>query len=65
LPAAVRAEVVSGLAAANCFAAVRGEVLRLAPHLHVTNADVDRLLDALAAVLGRVSPGAPRSRSGG
>ena len=65
LPAAVRAEVVSGLAAANCFAAVRGEVLRLAPHLHVTDADVDRLLDALAAVLGRVSPGAPRSRSGG
>ena len=64
-PAAVRAEVVSGLAAANCFAAVRGEVLRLAPHLHVTDADVDRLLDALAAVLGRVSPGAPRSRSGG
>ena len=53
LPDAVRAEVVTGLAAANCFAAVRGEVLRLAPHVHVTDADVDRLLDALARVLAR------------
>ena len=53
LPDMVRAEVVAGLAAANCFAAVRGEVLRLAPHLHVTDADVDRLLDALAGVLAR------------
>jgi len=51
LPDVVRAEVVTGLAAANCFAAVRGEVLRLAPHLHVTDADVERLLDALARVL--------------
>ncbi len=64
LPDAVRAEVVTGLAAANCFAAVRGEVLRLAPHLHVNDADVDRLLDALAAVLERVTPGARRSRPG-
>ncbi len=53
LPDAVRADVVAGLAAANCFAAVRGEVLRLAPHLHVTDADVDHLVDALAGVLGR------------
>ena len=41
------------LAAANCFAAVRGEVLRIAPHLHVNDADVVRLTDALVRVLER------------
>jgi selenocysteine lyase/cysteine desulfurase len=47
LPQSARAGVVAGLAAADCYAAVRGEMLRLAPHLHVTDADVDRLVRAL------------------
>jgi selenocysteine lyase/cysteine desulfurase len=51
LPDAIRARIVPTLAAANCFAAVRGEVLRLAPHVHVTDADVERLTDALATAL--------------
>ncbi len=51
LPDAVRATVVPGLAAANCFAAVRGEMLRLAPHVHVDDADLAQLADALAALL--------------
>jgi selenocysteine lyase/cysteine desulfurase len=53
LPDAVRAAVVPALAAASCFAAVRGEVLRIAPHLHVNDADVARLTDALERVLER------------
>ena len=48
VPAPVRAGIVARLAADNCFAALRGETLRLAPHLHVTDADVDRLVAALA-----------------
>jgi selenocysteine lyase/cysteine desulfurase len=55
MPASVRTRVVAELAAANCFAAVRGEMLRLAPHVHVDDTDVDRLAAALASVL---APGA-------
>jgi selenocysteine lyase/cysteine desulfurase len=51
LPDAIRSAVVPALAAANCFAAVRGEMLRIAPHLHVDDADIERLVDALATVL--------------
>jgi selenocysteine lyase/cysteine desulfurase len=51
LPDSVRAGVVPALAAANCYAAVRGEMLRLAPHLHVDDADVTRLADALGRAL--------------
>jgi selenocysteine lyase/cysteine desulfurase len=51
LPEAVRAGVVPALAAADCYAAVRGEMLRLAPHLHVTDDDVDQLAGALARAL--------------
>lgn len=39
------------LAAVNCFAAVRGESLRIAPHLHITDADCERLRDALTAAM--------------
>jgi selenocysteine lyase/cysteine desulfurase len=52
LPESVRAGVVPALAAAGCYAAVRGEMLRLAPHLHVTDDDVERLVSALARILG-------------
>ena len=70
LPDAIRGAVVPGLAAADCFAAVRGEMLRLAPHLHVDDADLVRLADALARVLERRSElaqrraGCPRGSAG-
>lgn len=51
LPDAIRSEIVPALATANCYAAVRGEMLRIAPHLHVNDADVERLMDALTKVL--------------
>ena len=37
------------LRAHRVFASVRGRTLRIAPHLHVTDADLDRLLAALRA----------------
>ena len=49
LPADTRMSILPALREANCYAAVRGASLRIAPHLHVTEADVDRLSDALAS----------------
>ena len=51
LPAEARERALPALAAANCFAAMRGGSLRIAPHLHTTPEDVDRLIGALAGVL--------------
>jgi selenocysteine lyase/cysteine desulfurase len=51
LPESIRSDVVARLAAVDCFAALRGETLRIAPHLHVTDADIDRLMNALAMVM--------------
>lgn len=48
LPRRARERILPALADANCFAALRGEALRVSPHLHVTPADVDRLIDTLA-----------------
>jgi selenocysteine lyase/cysteine desulfurase len=52
LPEHVRATAVHELAKADCYAAVRGEMLRLGPHLHVNDADVERLAGALGRLLG-------------
>ena len=52
IPVAARAAILPALQSANCHAAVRGASLRIAPHLHVTPADVDRLSNALAGALG-------------
>jgi len=49
LPPAIRAGLVPALERANCFVALRGRSMRIAPHLHVTPSDIDRLVDALAA----------------
>jgi selenocysteine lyase/cysteine desulfurase len=59
-----RSQVLPALEAARCFAAVRGESLRISPHLHVDDADVERLTTALAEATdaGRSAgtlPGAP------
>jgi selenocysteine lyase/cysteine desulfurase len=51
LPAEARDRALPALAAANCFVAMRGGSLRIAPHLHTTHEDVDRLMSALAGVL--------------
>jgi selenocysteine lyase/cysteine desulfurase len=51
LPREARDRALPALAAANCFAAMRGGSLRIAPHLHTTPEDVDRLMSALAGVL--------------
>ena len=40
---------------AGCFAALRGDSLRLSPHLHNTPAEVERLLGALGADRRRLS----------
>jgi len=55
LPESVRSTVVATLAEANCFASVRGESLRIAPHLHNTDTDTERLMAALAAATRRLS----------
>jgi selenocysteine lyase/cysteine desulfurase len=51
LPEAVQARVLPALSEANCFAALRGASLRISPHLHTTNNDVQRLCSALARAI--------------
>jgi selenocysteine lyase/cysteine desulfurase len=43
--------LTEGLAAAGCFAAIRGSSLRISPHLHNTPDEVERLLSALGAAI--------------
>jgi selenocysteine lyase/cysteine desulfurase len=52
LPPEKAEQVRAALAAAGCFVALRGgRSLRIAPHLHTTSEDVDRLMGALADAL--------------
>ena len=51
LPEPVRDRMLPALADANCFAAVRSGALRISPHLHTNDADVERLLGALASAI--------------
>jgi selenocysteine lyase/cysteine desulfurase len=48
LPPEVRTPVLTRLADKNCFAAIRGGSLRISPHLHTDQTDIDALLAALA-----------------
>jgi selenocysteine lyase/cysteine desulfurase len=57
LPTATREPVVAALAGARCFAAIRGDSLRISPHLHTTAADVDLLLVALGDAVQSSSTG--------
>lgn len=43
-------DLAARLASENVFVSVRGESVRVSPHLYNTEADVDRLLEALAAL---------------
>ncbi len=47
VPDELRDTVLPALTRANCFAAVRGRALRIAPHLHITDRDVDCLVHVL------------------
>jgi selenocysteine lyase/cysteine desulfurase len=58
LPEPARAGVLAALADARCYAAVRGASLRISPHLHTSDEDVERLCGALAVAIG-ASPPAP------
>jgi selenocysteine lyase/cysteine desulfurase len=49
VPAGATARVAAALKDANCFVARRGDAIRVSPHLHVTQADVDRLVMILVA----------------
>jgi len=49
-PQSVR-EAAAALAEAKVVASMRGSSLRISPHLHNNQADVDRLLDALASAV--------------
>jgi selenocysteine lyase/cysteine desulfurase len=51
LPGQAGQRILPALAQAQCFAALRGDALRIAPHLHVTSADVDRLIDTIGRAL--------------
>jgi selenocysteine lyase/cysteine desulfurase len=50
LPPAMRERAVTVLAQAGCHAAIRSGALRIAPHLHTTDSDIKRLLEALREV---------------
>ena len=51
LPREVARRLDAELAPRGVIAGVRGDSLRLAPHLHVIEGDIDRLIDGLAAAL--------------
>jgi selenocysteine lyase/cysteine desulfurase len=51
VPAAATDRVAAALKAANCFVARRGDAIRVSPHLHITQTDVDRLVTTLLANL--------------
>ena len=48
LPEAARSRTLDALADNNCYAAIRGGSLRIAPHLHITDRDMDSLFAGLA-----------------
>ena len=54
LPGGAPEDLAARLAAARVYVSVRGDAVRVAPHVYNDEADVDRLLEVLAdAVRGR------------
>jgi selenocysteine lyase/cysteine desulfurase len=43
--AGIQGNLVSALAAANVFVSIRGDAIRIAPHVYNSETDIDRLLD--------------------
>jgi selenocysteine lyase/cysteine desulfurase len=58
MPAGAMSMAASVFAARKVFVGARGDVIRISPHMHTTEADVDRLIDALAALAASRSRGA-------
>ena len=56
VPESVRDRVSSALEAEHCYAPIRAASLRIAPHLHTTDEDVERLDRALARVMAGARP---------
>jgi selenocysteine lyase/cysteine desulfurase len=54
LPHGAPADLAGRLAAAQVFVSVRGDAVRVSPHVYNTPADADRLLQVLAEAAGRV-----------
>jgi selenocysteine lyase/cysteine desulfurase len=50
LPSVAAADAVAELAAKGVYLSRRGDVIRIAPHLHVNDADIARLVAALSAI---------------
>ena len=59
VPDAARAGLLGALEANGCFASLRGRSLRVAPHLHVTPDDVDRLVASVDIALRETPAGRP------
>ena len=53
VPSERQAAIAAQLAEANVFVGMRGSVMRVSPHLHVTEADVERLFAALDRALAQ------------
>jgi selenocysteine lyase/cysteine desulfurase len=53
LPEGCQANVVATLATQRIYISQRGNALRFAPHLHITETDIERLLEALARLIAR------------
>lgn len=51
VPADVRQRVLDALSGAGVYVGPRGEMLRVSPHLHTTDHDVDRLFEAIDSAL--------------
>ena len=51
VPAEATDRVAAALKDANCFVARRGDAIRVSPHLHVTEADVDRFVATFVAAV--------------
>ena len=50
-PGGLPAGIAEKLAAANVFVSIRGSAVRVAPHLHNTSRDMDKLLTVLSQTL--------------
>jgi selenocysteine lyase/cysteine desulfurase len=55
VPANQRARIGEQLAEANVFVSMRGSAMRVSPHLHATESDIDRFFEALDRVMAKAA----------
>jgi selenocysteine lyase/cysteine desulfurase len=55
VPANQRARIGEQLAEANVFVGMRGSGMRVSPHLHATESDIDRFFEALDRVMAKAA----------